>query len=233
MPAVGMSWVSITQLVGLSRYSMAAPGSARSTAAGSAPSTKSTVMLEPWQQIQEQSVGVRIDMPDADDAVAGPHVRQHGGTDRRHAAGQPARRLGHFQRGDLGLEFHDRRIVAAAVDRPPHFAGEAALQLGIIGIGEQRGLIDRRNDGAERKVVVMGDDPSPPSACRPAPGGRAQPASASCAARTSSWTMARIASVFCRADSGSPALIASNSSRCSGNERLANSGCPRGLVKKS
>jgi hypothetical protein len=114
--------------------------------------------LEARQHGREQPEGIRIAVAHAQHALASSEIAQHGGADRRHAGGERARRLGAFERGHLGLERLDRRVIAARVDRPPGALGHGVLELLIGAEGEQRGLEDRRHHGAGRESLVVDDD---------------------------------------------------------------------------
>jgi hypothetical protein len=76
--------------------------------------------------------------------------------DGGHAAGETAGRLGALEGGKLAFELAGGRIVDTRIYRMTPFAAEARRQLVIVGEGEERGLEDRRHDGAEWKGVVMG-----------------------------------------------------------------------------
>ena len=74
------------------------------------------------EQRPEQPERVGVDVPDCDDAVARLDEGQHGGRDRRHAAGKTDRVLGALQFGQHLLEHAHGRVQPARIGRAHLFA---------------------------------------------------------------------------------------------------------------
>ena len=103
-------------------------------------------MADPRQHLVEQPEGAAVDVLRDDDVVAG---LEHRGdrADRRHARGKREPRLAALDRRDVALEREARRILRARVLVALVHA-ELVLHVG-------RCLIDRRDDGAGRRIRLL------------------------------------------------------------------------------
>ena len=95
------------------------------------------------EQPERAAVGVVADQH----VIAGLEPRQQR-VDRRHARRKRKRRGARFDRRDVALERHARRVLRAAVFEAGMRLAEAVLHVG-------RGLIDRRDDRARRGIGLL------------------------------------------------------------------------------